>query len=192
MTPTNHDRADQHHYTDDEMHNEDVAYEHSDVQLGTLLAFGGALLAVVAVAALLMYGLFHAFEKQAEARDPQLSPVAARPNEPPQGVELLRDEPANLRRFRQEEASKLQGAGWMNQSAGVAHVPIDVAEKLLLQRGLPVRPGAVADDKEGTNVPAYGESSSGRTIPVTHPTPASSGPQPPSPTPQPPGQEIKK
>ena len=192
MTPTNDGRADHHHYTDDEMHNEDVAYEHSDVQIGTLLAFGGGLLAIVAVAALLMYGLFVAFEKQAAARDPLLSPVAARSNEPPQGPELLRNEPANLRRFRQEEATKLDGAGWMNQGAGVAHVPIDVAKKLILAHGFAVRAGAGDDVKEGTNEPAYGESSGGRTIPVTHAPPASPGQQPPSPAPTPPAQEIKK
>jgi hypothetical protein len=192
MTPTNPDPAAGHHYSDAEMHNEDVAYEHSDVELGTLLASGGALVAVVLFAAVLMYGLFGAFEKQAEARDPQVSPVAAAPGETPQGPELLRNEPANLRRFRQEETSKLEGSGWMNQSAGIAHVPIEVAKKLVAQHGLPVRPGAVADDQEGTHAPAYGESSGGRTIPVTHRNPAAS-PQQPAPAPsQPPAQEIKK
>jgi hypothetical protein len=192
MTPTNNGQADHHHYTDEEMHNEDVAYEHSDVQIGTLLAFGGGILAIVAFAALLMYGLFITFEKQAAGRDPHLSPVAARSNEPPQGPELLRDEPANLRRFRQEEAGKLEGAGWMNQGAGVAHVPIEVAKKLILVHGLATRAGAGADAEEGTNAPAYGEASGGRTIPVTNAPAANSGQQAPPPAPQPAGQEIKK
>ena len=65
-----------HHYTDDEMHNEDVAHEHSDVNFRTVLASGTALLVVIAVSALLMYGLMRFLESQAAANDPQLSPLA--------------------------------------------------------------------------------------------------------------------
>jgi hypothetical protein len=179
----------EHHYTDEEMHNEDVAYEHSDVTMQTIVAYGAAILALIAISAGLMYGLFIVFEKQAEARDPQPSPVAAPANQTPQGPQLLTNEPANLRQFRQEETSKLDGAGWMDQKAGIAHVPIDVAKKLVLQHGLPARPGA-EDDSEGTNAPAYGESSGGRRIPLKHGPAGSTGQQPPAP--QPPAQEIKK
>jgi hypothetical protein len=181
----------EHHYTDEEMHNEDVAYEHSDVTMQTILAYGTAILALVAFSAALMYGLFIVFEKQAEARDPQPSPVAAPPGQTPQGPQLLTNEPSNLRQFRQEEASKLDGGGWMDQKAGIAHVPIDIAKKLVLQHGLPARAAAAEDDTEGTNAPAYGESSGGRRIPVKHgPAGGSTGPQPPAS--QPPAQEIKK
>ena len=191
MTPTNHP-LDEHHYTDEEMHNEDVAYEHSDVSFRTLLASGGAILALFAFSAALMYGLFVIFEKQAEARDPLPSPVAAQSGEAPQGPELLRDEPTNLRKFREEEANKLENGGWMNQGGGIARVPIDVAKKLVVQHGLPVRQGAAEDDKEGTHAPAYGEASGGRTIPVKSGAPAGSTEHPASPAPQPPAQEIKK
>ena len=56
MTPTNQPLGEP-HYTDEEMHNEDVAHEHSDVSFRTLLASGGAILALVAFSAALMYGL---------------------------------------------------------------------------------------------------------------------------------------
>jgi hypothetical protein len=189
MTSTNQPLG-EHHYTDEEMHNEDVAYEHSDVAISTLVAYGVALLALVAISAGLMYGLFVVFEKQAEGRDPQLSPVAAPPDQAPQGPRLLTNEPGNLRQFRAEESSKLDGAGWMDQKAGIAHVPIDLAKKLVLQHGLPARPGSAETATEGTHAPSYGESSGGRTIPVKHgPAAGSTEPQPPAP--QPP-QEIKK
>jgi len=71
-------------------------------------------------------------------------------------------------------------------------VPIDVAKKLILVHGLAARAGAGADAKEGTNAPAYGEASGGRTIPVTNAPAANSGQQAPPPAPQPAGQEIKK
>jgi len=197
MTSTDRPAGGGHHYTDDEMHNLDVAYEHSDVNVRTLLAFAGTLTVVVAIAAGLMYGLFVVFENQAEKRDPPLSPLAAPAGQQPQGPRLLTNEPGNLRRFREEENAKLQGYGWMNQGAGIARVPIDAAKKLVVQHGVPVRSGATADDTLGTHAPAYGEASGGRTIPVKHAAPAASGaaaePQPaPAPPPAPAGQEIKK
>jgi len=189
-----------HHYTDEEMHNEDVAHEQSDVNIRTLLAFAGALVLVVAFSAALMYGLFVALEKQAEKRDPQISPVAAPAGQPPQGPRLLTNEPQNLRRFREEETGKLEGYGWMNQSEGLARVPIDLAKKLVVQHGLPSRAGAAADETLGTYAPASGESSGGRMIPVKHAAPpgAAAPPgsgQPPAPAQRPAapaGQEIKK
>jgi hypothetical protein len=41
-------------------------------------------------------------------------------------------------------------------------MPISEAKKLILQRGLPVRAGAVPDPSLGTRLPAAGESSGGR------------------------------
>jgi hypothetical protein len=160
-----------HHYTDEEMHNVDVAHEHGDVNIRAVIAFAAALALVVAIAAGLMYGLFwYGFERQARQNDPQVSPVAVQ-DQQPQGPPLLTNEPQNLRQFRQEETGKLEGYGWMNQSQGIAHVPIDLAKKLVVQHGLPVRTGEPADEALGTHAPAYGESSGGRTIPAKHATP---------------------
>ena len=203
MTSTDQPRGG-HQYSDEEMHNEAVAHEHSDVNVRTILAFAGALTLVVAVAAGLMYGLFIVFEAQAEKRDPQLSPLAPAAGQQPQGPRLLTNEPANLRRFREEENGKLQGYAWMNQSQGIARVPIDLAKKLVVQHGLPARAQGIADDALGTHAPAYGESSGGRAIPVQHAQPPApeaapaqqpaAGQQQPG-TPKPPAgapQEIKK
>ncbi len=173
MTSTNQPPVG-HHYTDEEMHNQDVAHEHSDVNIRTLLAFAAALAAVVAVSAGLMYGLFAVFEKQAETRDPQVSPFAPAEGQAPKGPPLLTNEPGNLRKFHEEENGKLQGYGWMNQGAGIAHVPIDLAKQLVVQHGLAVRAGTAADDTLGTHAPAYGEASGGRTIPVKHAAPPAS------------------
>jgi hypothetical protein len=163
MTSINHPVGSGHHYTDEEMHNVDVAHEHTDANIRMLLAFGGAILALVAVAAALMYGLFQFLAYQAAERDPELSPHAVI-NPKPQGPKLIENEPQYLREFRQEETSKLQGGGWMNQAGGVAFVPLDFAKKMVVQHGLPVRADAATDARLGTNAPAYGESSGGRAI----------------------------
>ena len=121
------------------MHNEAVAHEHGDVNFRTVLAFGIAILVVVAISSGLMYGLFVAFEKQAKARDPEVSPYAVTNDTPPRGPQLLTNEPRYLREFREEERGKLESYGWVNQGQAVAHVPIDLAKKLVVQHGLPVR-----------------------------------------------------
>ncbi len=197
MTATDQPLGGGHHYTDEEMHNEDVAHEHGDVNPRTVITFGIAMLVVIALSSALMYGLFLAFEKQAEARDPQVRPHAAT-NVTPRGPGLLTNEPKNLQQFHQEEQGKLEGYGWVNQGQGVAHVPIEQAKKLVVEHGLPVRAGAVDDKTIGSHAPAFGESSGGRTIPVTHaapaatPTPGTEQQPTAKPTQAPAGQEIKK
>ena len=162
MTPTDRPLGG-HHYTNEEMHNEEIAHELGDVNVRTVLASGAAMVVVVAVSAALMYGLWAVFEKQAETRDPQVSPRAVT-GATPRGPRLLTNEPANLRQFRQEEEGKLETYGWVSQSQGIAHVPIEAAKKLVVEHGLPVRSGVVDDRTLGTNAPAYGESSGGREI----------------------------
>ena len=185
MTPTD---PSAHHYTDEEMHNEDVAYEHVDVNIRTLVSFAIGLLLLVAVSALLMRGLFNVLESQAAARDPQVSPIAAPNGQQPAAPQLLTNEPANLRTFRGEESKKLEGYGWVDERGGVARVPIEEAKKLLLKHGLPVRAGVVEDPLEGTHAPAYGEASGGRTIDIPKVPPANPAP-PPAPAP---AGEVKK
>jgi len=180
-----------HHYTNEEMHNEDVAYEHVDISLQTLVTFAIGLLAVVAASALLMLVLFKALESQAVSRDPQVSPIAATRDHQPPTPQLLTNEPKNLQTFREEENKKLDGYAWVDERGGVVRVPIEEAKKLLVKQGLPVRSGGPEDPREGTNAPAYGEASGGRTIDIPK---APAAPAPPAAAPQTPAPagEIKK
>ena len=173
MTSTDRSSRGGHHYSDAEMHNDDVAHEHSDINIRTVLAFGAGVAVLVIVSAALMYILYLVLEGQAERRDPQISPVARPAGQEPPAPRLLLDEPASLSKFHAEEMKKLEGYGWVDERAGVAHVPIEEAKKLILQRGLPVRASGAADDPRlGTHAPAYGEASGGRTIAVPRAAPA--------------------
>jgi hypothetical protein len=185
MTPTD---PGAHHYSNEEMHNEDVAYEHADITIQTLVSFAVGLLLVVALSALLMKVLFNALESQAVARDPQVSPVAATRGHEPASPQLLTNEPKNLKTFRDEESKKLDGYAWVDERGGIARVPIEEAKKLLVKQGLPVRSGGVEDPREGTNAPAYGEASGGRTIDIPKAPAATAAPPPP----QAPAGEVKK
>jgi hypothetical protein len=165
-----------HHYSPEELHNYDVAHEESDINIRALIWSAVVLAGVCLTTAALMVGLFKVLEAQARTRDPKLSPLAMPATVMPPTTNtspefgsapeprLLTSEPTALRQLRTQEQETLHSYGWVNEQAGVARIPIDEAKKLLLERGLPVRPEPTTDPRLGTHAPAFGESSSGRTI----------------------------
>ncbi|HET7218915.1 MAG TPA: hypothetical protein VFJ02_12755 [Vicinamibacterales bacterium] len=172
--------TDHHAYSQDELHNDDVAHEHSDINIQAVITSAAVVAMVCLMTAALMYGLFwFVFEKQAQERDPKLSPLALPATVMPPTTtaqptfgsapdpKLLTSEPNYLRGVRTREQDLLHGYGWVDEKAGIARLPIDAAKKLIVERGLPVRPDPISDPSFGTRVPAAGESSSGRVI--THP-----------------------
>jgi hypothetical protein len=167
-----HDRG------EDGLHNPDAAHEDSDIDVGTVLKAGAGLFMTVVVCAVIVWGVFRLLEREAAARDPQISPVARPTGQLPPGPRLETNERGALAKFRAEDDKALDGYGWVNQQGGVTHIPIAEAKKLIVQRGLPVRSGA-ADPREGTHAAATGESSGGRAIPSTPAT----GPTAPTPAP---------
>src|SRR5262245_11835263 len=179
-----HGDAGGHHYTAEEMHNDDVAHEESDINLAALIWSAAILVGVMVGAAVLMYGLFWGLEKRAEAVDPRPSPRAKPATVMPPTTNtspefgsaseprLLTSEPTYLKDVREREQQVLQSYGWVDEKTAVAHIPIDEAKKKLLERGIPVRPDPVSDPRMGTHLPAYGESSSGRVVTQKAPTEA--------------------
>jgi len=146
-------------------HDEVLDHEHSDVDIRSILSFGAGLVAVVVVSAVIVRILFGVLARHVEARDPAISPVAIPAGRQPPEPNLLTNEPGNLATYETQQTKPLESSGWVLQQSGVARVPIAEAKKLLLQRGLPARTGAV-DPLEGTHAYAMGESSGGRTIPA--------------------------
>ena len=167
-----------HHHSPEEMQNDDVAHEHSDINISALVWSIVVLFCVVVGTAGLMALLFGFLEREAKARDPKLSPLAMPATTMPRTTmaspffggapdpKLMTGEPVHLKEMRTEEQAQLHGYGWMDEKAGVAHIPIEEAKRLTLERGLPVRPDPLTDAGLGTRRPASGESSSGRN--VTH------------------------
>ncbi len=177
MTPTN---------PHDELHNDDTAHEESDINIHAVLTATAVIAAVCLVTAGLMLGLFRFLEGQAETRDPRLSPLATPAVKMPSNTmgsptfgdapdpKLLTDEPRYLSGVRGGWQSTLHSYAWIDQQAGVARIPIDRAKELLVERGsVAVRAEPIEDPRLGTHAPAYGESSSGRTI--TKPVTATTG-----------------
>ena len=149
------------------MHNPDVAHEHSDVDIRTILRVRRRPGRRWWPSAFVLMWV-HVPRPRRQAADQRPAAVAAgacRPAQRAAGAAPADQRPEGLAKFRMTEAKTLEGYGWVDQQAGVAHVPIAEAKKLILQRGLPVRAGGAVDDpRVGTHAPAMGESSGGRTI----------------------------
>jgi hypothetical protein len=73
---------------------------------------------------------------------------------------LQTDPAADMARFYREEMAQLNGAGWIDQSAGRAHIPIAQAMRLVAEEGIRGWPGAPEEaplaKTAGTNAPTSG------------------------------------
>ena len=176
MTHTDGAGSVPHHHDQPEFHNEDVAHEHTDVNIRAILMFAAGLVVVAIVVHFLIAGVFWWLEREARKRDPQLSPINAQVpatttgspffGHARGGAQLLTNEPMALQKLRDDEDKRLRGYGWVEGKPGVAHMPVGEAKKLILERGLPVRADGSPDAVTGTRAAAMGEASGGRTIPV--------------------------
>jgi hypothetical protein len=149
--------------------NHDAGHDQSDINLRAIIWFVVVLAVIVVSVDIAMWGMFKILDRLEVSNDPIVSPLAVEASHvgaPPPGPAPLQTTPwADLKVFRAEQYAHLHGYGWIDETAGVARVPIDKAKEMLLKKGLPVRP-ELADDTEGTHVAAGGESNGGRTIPA--------------------------
>ena len=175
------------------LENPDVAHEHSDISINGVVWFVAILVLVAGLVHVGMWALMRVLDRMEVSNDPYVSPLAVPVGQLPPEPRLQTTPWQDLKQFRTQEEQYLHSYGWVDQKGGIAHVPIDKAKALLLQRGLAVRQAA-GDALEGTHVAASGESSSGRTIPAggadksSVPPPA---PTAPGAAPQPPKTPVK-
>ncbi len=88
-----------------------------------------AVLALVTIAAFAVsWGVYRILSSAEVAADPPPSPlIEAREPVVPQGPRLQARPEQELARMRAEDASRLNGWGWVSRGSGVAHVPVDRA-----------------------------------------------------------------
>lgn len=135
-----------------EIENPETRYERRDLSPhGVLLFLVG--LAVVSVLIYFVlwgfYGYLNAFRQQ-RAHQPMtpLQTVHDNLNPPTSAViesfpqpRLQANEAGDMSKFRAQEEQILNSYGWVDQQAGVAHIPIEQAIDILAAHGLPVRQG---------------------------------------------------
>ena len=148
--------------------NHQGGFERQDLGAKAVLTFLGTLAAICVVVYFLMrvlYGYMDAYER---AHQPALNPLKPRveaierneeAGQTREQIERVFPEPrleenerTELRDFRLHEEEQLNSYGWVDQPAGVVHIPIERAMQLTVQRGLPELP-ANAAGAQGTGAP---------------------------------------
>lgn len=106
----------------------------SELKVKTVVIAGFALAAATALSAVAMWYFSIGLKERMEARDPAPPALleAQMPHEPPSP--RLETQPVEqLRALRAEENEALTTYGWVDESAGIARVPIERGMELLLE-----------------------------------------------------------
>jgi len=130
-----------------DVHNHEVQHEESDVNIGGIFAFAGALVVTAMIVQLMVWLLFNYFNRREAAKAPPEFPLAAAQEQrlPPE-PRLQTTPRQDLEDLRAQEDQVLNGYRWVDRNAGIVRIPIEEAMRLTLQRGLPARPA-----NEGSN-----------------------------------------
>ncbi len=135
--------------------NADVAFESSDINTRTILAYLFYLAVSVAAAFLVSVFIFRFMSKMAADSDTPMAPVhrGIGPTVPSapylQGVPYSPDDPQlDLRNKREADEAANEKYGWTDQQAGIAQIPVDEAMKIIVSKGLPSIPATAAEKKK--------------------------------------------
>jgi hypothetical protein len=165
-----------------------VRFEREDVGPKLIArAAAGLALMTVAVAAIAAWLLVFLRGRES-AGDPQRPALFFSTGESqPEGVRLQTTPLTDLRARREEERKILTGYGWVDQTAGVVHIPIDEAMRLYLARHAGSEGAARADGPDATtrvptdSAPVPSPIIGVTPLPPPPPSPAASGPPAPPP-----------
>jgi hypothetical protein len=137
------------------LNHEGVEFEREDLSAGGIFAFLVGLAVVGLLMHLILAGMYRYLDTYEKTHQSQPGPMArpaaadmrqATPQEANKFPmpRLETNERAQLNDERLKEEQILNTYGWMDQKAGVAHIPIDRAMDLIVQQGLPTAPANVA------------------------------------------------
>ncbi len=117
----------------------DAGHETSDVSIRGIVGFGVGLGVAMVVILAAMFGLFRVLQvREARRVDVRVPPmVAASLRRTPREPRLEPNPLAPRLRMRAQEDTVLTTYGWVDRAGGVARIPIQRAEEILVQRGLP-------------------------------------------------------
>lgn len=140
---------------------EGAEHEHTDIEPSIAGKFALWLSVAMIISAGIVYGTFWLFEGQEQdaGRAAQVFPLAAGQVKEPRGPRLQTQPFKDIYLLRERERERLTSYGWVDQGAGVVHIPIEDAMRLMAERGIKAAPQTPA----GLNQVVQ-DSSSGRTV----------------------------
>jgi hypothetical protein len=118
-------------------------YEKTDAHAGDTYRAGLYILGTMVLTALVVFPMYR-FLAGREAREQVPAATVLRPDAgapAPAFPKLVTSEPAVLAEFHAQEDAFLASYGWVEKDKGIARMPIDVAMKIVAERGLPKFPG---------------------------------------------------
>lgn len=125
----------------DKPHNAAAAgpgYETRDANVGSVFTFLIILAAILVVAGLVCWGMFHYFSAN-ELNEAATESPFADARQLPLGPQLQVTPREDWLKFRAGQQKSLETYEWVNRSSGTVRVPIDVAMDLLVKKGVPVQ-----------------------------------------------------
>ena len=115
---------------------EDAEYEHTDVDPGIAGRFALWLAIAMVISGGIVYGTFWLFEGQSITQNEQVQrfPLAeGRTKESP--LPRLQTQPfKDVHQLKQAQLERLSSYGWVDQGAGVVHLPIEDAMRIVAER----------------------------------------------------------
>jgi len=145
--------------------NPETSFEREDLSTRSVFVFMIGLAIVGLVIYFIIVGMYSFLDKYEHERMTTASPLvpAAPTTMGPQsrviskdymekfkenGQPMLEsDERGQFKDFLLRQEDQLNSYGWVDKDAGVAHIPIDRAMDLIVQRGLPVLPSSATGEK---------------------------------------------
>ena len=114
----------------------DAEYEHTDINPAIAGTFALWLGLALLISGALVYGTFWLFESWEEtaSREAVRFPMAVGVLKEPPTPRLQTQPFKDVYQLRQAQLDKLHSYGWVDQSAGVVHIPIDEAMRIVSER----------------------------------------------------------
>ena len=137
----------------------DIQYEKTDIDIGAVTKIGLVILAVTLVTAAGLVPIIGVLKGRAEKHDPPAPEVVGFGPDRKAPEPRLQERPFDDWRAMHRQQDELLGSyGWVDESKGVARIPIDEAMKRLAEKGLPARPAPPASPAPAVvTVPAPAE-----------------------------------
>ena len=124
-------------------HEAPVSHETSDVAIRPILGFLGVLTIVAVFINFAVWLLFNYFYVRSQRPVIADYPLATQQeNRLPPEPRLQTQPREDLRELRAQEDAILTTFGWVDRNAGIVRIPVDQAMKMVVERGLPSRPGS--------------------------------------------------
>jgi hypothetical protein len=117
-----------------------------------LIMFAVVLIAVGLVVEFSLVYIMKDFSNEEKTQDALASPLLEDKSGTFPAPRLQSEPPTDLVRFKEAELRRLNGYGWVNREAGIAHIPVDRAIEIVVSKGLPTS-GVPAERADAVSPP---------------------------------------